>query len=82
MPSLKLSCADAGAAKASVAVTTGNNAKARLIREKRFMIFSPDLPAVKPRRFVRAGCPGVGGTDASLGGLSGRVYGCRRLQIS
>src|SRR3981081_4150338 len=38
------------------------------------MISSPGLPAVKPARFVRAGCPGVGGVGASLGGLSRRVY--------
>jgi hypothetical protein len=51
MPSLKLSSADAGAAKASVvAVATDNNANERLIREKWSMISSPNLPAVKPER--------------------------------
>ena len=49
MPSLKVSCANAGGAKASVvAATTDNDAKERLSREKRFMIFSPNLPAVRP----------------------------------
>src|SRR5260370_26350790 len=80
MPSLKVSCADAGAASAS-AVAADNAATMRLIREKWSMFSSPALPAVSLKRFVRAGCPGVGAMGASLGGLSRRVYdietGCR-----
>src|SRR3981189_2844981 len=74
MPSLKVSCADAGAAKASVvAVTTDNSATERRIREKWSMISSPRLPAVR-RAFFPRRLPGVGGFGASLGGLRPRVH--------
>src|SRR5882757_2029033 len=74
MPSLKLSCADAAAAKASDIAAADASMAARLIPEKRILISSPSFF----RRCSRL-CPVptslASAVEGSLGGLFSCVYG-------
>src|SRR5215203_2257612 len=59
MPSLKVSCADAGAARASDVTATDAAITARLVRQERSMISSADVGGFS-RLVIRAVCPGIG----------------------
>src|SRR4051794_38735758 len=73
MPSLKVSCADAGHARASDAAATDAAKTARLARQERFMISSADVGGFS-RLVIRAVCPGIGHWREFRQAFTARLY--------
>src|SRR5437773_353730 len=73
MPSLKVSCAEAGTASPSDVTATDANRTARLVRRRRFMFSSPDSTGV-PVRLSAPFCPGIGHWDEFRQAFTARPY--------